>query len=247
MTKRRPLTDEQKAEGLRLKAIYEERKAAAQAAGRKLTQADVAEDCGWKGQSAVAQYMGRIPLNIEALLKLSTALRFSPEEVSPRLASMIGGVAAAASNQNTQEAPTAYEAGEVSVPMLQEIEVAPGKTVVRESGEFKSISLRTMRRKGVLPENAVCLTVSGNSMDKQFPDGTTVSADRGARRIVDGEVYALSHAGQLRVKQLYRLPGGIRMRSYNRAEYEDEDYSAEEIEQHDISVIGRVWWAEVLL
>ena len=69
-------------EAARLKAIYRTRKAA----DPSLNQDRVAEECGWASQSVVSQYMnGKIPLNITALLSLSRALKFSPEEVSPRL------------------------------------------------------------------------------------------------------------------------------------------------------------------
>ena len=86
MKTRRALTPEETSESQRLKAIYEQRKAAAKAAGSSLTQADVADACGWSGQSAFSQYAtGKVPLNVEALLKLSKTLGFDPSEVSPRL------------------------------------------------------------------------------------------------------------------------------------------------------------------
>ncbi|NEL65537.1 MAG: helix-turn-helix transcriptional regulator, partial [Xanthomonas perforans] len=72
MAKRRDLTPEEQAESARLKAIYEDRKAAAKARGQSLTQADVAERAGWSGQSAFSQYAtGKIPLNLDAALTLA--------------------------------------------------------------------------------------------------------------------------------------------------------------------------------
>ncbi|MCY1309102.1 HTH-type transcriptional regulator PrtR [compost metagenome] len=59
---------------------------------------------------------------------------------------------------------------------------------------------------------------------------------------MDGKVYALKDDGMLRVKVLYRLPGGkVRLRSYNRDEYDDE-----ERELAEIMIIGRVFWSSVL-
>lgn len=79
MTTRPPYQAE---EAARLKAIYKARKAA----DPTLNQDQVAHECGWSSQSVVSQYMnGKIPLNITALISLSRALAFSPEEVSPRL------------------------------------------------------------------------------------------------------------------------------------------------------------------
>ncbi|MEC8917145.1 MAG: XRE family transcriptional regulator [Pseudomonadota bacterium] len=88
--KRTPLTPEQIEEAKRLKAIFEQRKAEARDRGEKITQADVAELCGWKEQSAVSQYMnGRIALNLDALLKFQQALKFEANQVSPRLAKFV--------------------------------------------------------------------------------------------------------------------------------------------------------------
>ncbi|WP_038277831.1 LexA family protein [Zymobacter palmae] len=85
--KRTELTPEQLTEAKRLKEIYSQRKAEAKARGDRLTQEDIAEACGWTGQSAVSQYMnGRIALNLDALVKLSRALSFDPIDVSKRLA-----------------------------------------------------------------------------------------------------------------------------------------------------------------
>ncbi|MEE5082072.1 hypothetical protein V2K58_21335 [Pseudomonas alliivorans] len=51
----------------------------------------------------------------------------------------------------------------------------------------------------------------------------------------------------MRVKMLYKLPsGGIRMRSFNREEYPDEEYSERRIELEEIKIIGRVFWYSVL-
>lgn len=60
-------------------------------------------------------------------------------------------------------------------------------------------------------------------------------------------MYAIDHDGQLRVKLLYRIPGGgLRLRSYNDAEHPDERYDKDYVEQH-IRVIGKVFWYSVLL
>ena len=74
-------------------------------------------------------------------------------------------------------------------------------------------------------------------------DGSTVIVHLTETLVVDGKMYAMDHGGQIRVKALYRLPGGgIRVRSYNLAEHPDEKYSDAEIEQERIRIIGRVFW-----
>lgn len=135
---------------------------------------------------------------------------------------------------------------EVLVPFLKEVELAAG------SGRM-SVEVNTKRRlrfgkyslknKGVDPANARCVTITGNSMEPVLKNGATVGVDVGNTRIVDGDLYAINHGGQLRVKQAYRLPGGgIRLRSFNRDEHPDEEYSLDDMARHEIIVIGRVFW-----
>lgn len=135
---------------------------------------------------------------------------------------------------------------EVLVPFLKEVELAAG------SGRM-SVEVNTRRRlrfgkyslknQGVDPANARCVTITGNSMEPVLRNGATVGVDVGNTRIVDGDLYAINHGGQLRVKQTYRLPGGgIRLRSFNRDEHPDEEYSLDDMTRHEIVVIGRVFW-----
>jgi phage repressor protein C with HTH and peptisase S24 domain len=139
---------------------------------------------------------------------------------------------------------------EVYVPFLKEVELSAGsgKTMVEQSdGRKLRFGKLTLRRQGVQPSEAVCVTVSGNSMEPVLPDRSTVGVDKGNTSVVDGKMYALDHGGQLRVKTLYRLPGGgIRLRSFNRDEHPDEEYSAQEMIDRDILVLGRVFWSSVL-
>ena len=141
---------------------------------------------------------------------------------------------------------TPLEDDEVEIPFLREVELSAGsgKTVIEQSSRMKlRFGKYTLRRKGVEPANAVAVPVKGNSMEPVLPDGSTVGVDRGATGIVDGKMYAINDGGLLRVKTLYRLPGNrVRIRSYNRDEYEDEERDLEEI-----TVIGRVFWYSVLL
>lgn len=163
-----------------------------------------------------------------------------------------------------REAPEAVEIGsvsvwddntpldddEVEVPLLKEVELSAGsgREVIQEFSPAKiRFGRQTLRRLGVEPESAVCVSVCGNSMEPVLPDGSTAGVDKGATSIKDGDIYALTHNGHLRVKLLYKLPtGGIRMRSFNRDEYPDEEYSLQDISQQEIEVLGRVFWYSVL-
>lgn len=141
---------------------------------------------------------------------------------------------------------TPLDDDEVEVPFLKEVELSAGsgRTVIEENTRFKlRFGKYTLRRHNVQPEHAVCVPIYGNSMEPVLRSGATVGVDRSKTQVIDGDIYALNHAGQLRVKQLYRLPGGgIKLRSFNREEHPDEEYNPEQMSDLSISIIGRVFW-----
>lgn len=145
---------------------------------------------------------------------------------------------------------TALEEDEVEVPLYKEVELAAGagRTEVRAvPGRKLRFSYATLRAAGVDPAAAICAQLTGNSMEPLIMDGSTIGVDTGMTNVVDGEIYALEHGGMLRVKFLYRLPGGgLRLRSFNREEYADEDYTPDEIAHQSLRVIGWVfWWSTI--
>lgn len=139
---------------------------------------------------------------------------------------------------------------EVSVPFLREVELSAGSgrfSVEETPASNLRFGKQSLRNNGVQFDQAKCVTVRGNSMMPILRDGATVGIDTGKTSIagiVDGDLYAISHNGLLRVKQVYRLPMGIRLRSFNRDEHPDEDYTFEQIQDQQIDILGHVfWWA----
>lgn len=143
---------------------------------------------------------------------------------------------------------TPVDDDEVSVPFLREVELAAGSgRFVIEESERSSLRFgkRSLRHNGVQFDQAKCVTVRGNSMLPVLRDGATVGVNAGKcgiGDIIDGDLYAINHNGQLRVKQLYRLPTGIRLRSFNRDEHPDEDYTFQEVQEEQIVILGHVFW-----
>ncbi|MEL4248533.1 XRE family transcriptional regulator [Shewanella xiamenensis] len=138
---------------------------------------------------------------------------------------------------------------EVEIPFYMEVELAAGAGVT-DIREYYGPKLRfaksTLRRQGVSAADAVCVKVNGNSMEPVLPHGSTVGVDTSHTDIVDGKMYAINHDGMLRVKMLYKLPGGgIRLRSYNIDEWPDEHISLEQLKH--IKIIGKVFWYSVLI
>ncbi|WP_116828639.1 XRE family transcriptional regulator [Pseudomonas syringae] len=141
---------------------------------------------------------------------------------------------------------TPLEDDEVEIPFLKEVQLSAGsgRTSVEQSSNAKlRFGKRSLRAHNVQFDQAVCVVVKGNSMEPVLPDGSTVGVNTGYTSVTDGKMYALKHDGQLRVKILYRLPGGgIRMRSFNQVEHPDETYSADEMRDKHIQIIGKVFW-----
>lgn len=143
---------------------------------------------------------------------------------------------------------TPLEADEVELPLFREVEIAAGtgKTqVIENHGAKLRFARRTLRKAGVMKEHAACAYVSGDSMEPVLPDGTTVGVNTADTRVVDGKLYVIDHDGLLRVKQLHRLPGGgLRIRSFNQAEFPDEDLGPDWPEQ--VRIKGKVFWSSTM-
>lgn len=146
---------------------------------------------------------------------------------------------------------TPLDDDEVYVPFLKEVELSAGSglTIIEASSTRKlRFGKQTLRNQGVQFDQAVCVTVHGNSMEPVLPDGSTVGVDRSCTAVKDGKMYAIDHGGELRVKTLYRTPGGgLRFRSFNQDEHPDEEYTADELAERGIAVLGKVFWYSVLL
>jgi phage repressor protein C with HTH and peptisase S24 domain len=149
----------------------------------------------------------------------------------------------------TWDSNTPLSDDEVEIPFYMEVELAAGHGMA-EAQHYFGPKLRfaksTLRKSNVDPENAVCVRVSGNSMEPVLPNGSTVGVDTSQANVIDGKMYAINHDGMLRIKTLYKLPGGgLRLRSFNTEEWPDERYESDSINL--IKIIGKVFWYSVLL
>jgi phage repressor protein C with HTH and peptisase S24 domain len=252
---KKPLPPDKKEESLRLKALFNSRKA-----DLGLTQEKLAHALEIN-QSSVSHYLNGVnPLNAPVASAFARILGIDVADFSERLsdeiARMTTGVTPIRRDlSNAQfldsievwDDETPLDDDEVYVPFLKEVELSAGsgRTAVQESSNRKLRFGRiSLRNKGVDPYSAKCVTVAGNSMEPVLRNGSTVAVDTSNTRVVDGDMYAIDHAGQLRVKQLYRLPGGgLRLRSFNRDEHPDEEYTAQQIQDQGLAVLGRVFWS----
>lgn len=143
------------------------------------------------------------------------------------------------------------DAALVSVSLLEEVSIG-GRNAVRVVRASPTASVAIPRsaaeKANSLPEDAIALEVSGDGMSPIIPDGAIVAADRSKTAVVDGGIYALDHGGIIRLKYLYRKPGGgLILRSFKRDEHADEHYSSAEIRGQNLRVVGRVFWYSVVI
>lgn len=252
---KRLLPPDRKDECLRLKAIFNSKKNELGLTQEKLAHAlDM-------NQSSVSHYLNGVnPLNAPVAAAFAKLLGVNVADFSERLAEEIARMALGAapvrrelSNALSLESvevwddDTPLENDEVYVAFLKEVELSAGSgiTAIQESSNRKLRFGRiSLRNKGVDPSSAKCVTVVGNSMEPVLRNASTVAIDTSQTRVIDGDMYAIDHGGQLRVKQLYRLPGGgLRLRSFNRDEHPDEEYTAQQVREQEMVVLGRVFWS----
>ena len=133
------------------------------------------------------------------------------------------------------------------VPLYKEIHLSAGNGFSDDIADYNGYKLRfsksTLRKHGINPADVVCVTADGDSMEPVFPSGATLGINTADKTIRDGQIYAINHGGLWRTKILHKLPENkVRIRSYNQAEYPDEEASLD-----DLSVIGRVFWWSVIV
>lgn len=237
MTKRRPLTADELAAADRLRLAYQQRKRET-----GLTQERLAFDCGWKQQSAASQYItGKIPLNLDALLKLASALGVTPADIFPELAASLPSVGSEMSGDDPSER---YE---FAIRVHGTVLSAGNGSTHWEHEEIEGSHAFTrtwLRRKGLKIENCRVLTIDGDSMLPELRDGFIVLIDLSdCHPIKSGKVYALSVEGEQRIKRLFpQVDGSLLLSSDNpdKKHYPDEFVKPEHLDR--VRIIGRKRW-----
>ncbi|HGK4055344.1 TPA: helix-turn-helix transcriptional regulator [Klebsiella pneumoniae] len=217
----------------------------------KMTQEALAKRLGLTKATISMWESGNTAPNGKNMINLAEVLKVTPEWLLTGKESDKNPVESNAKAEGTfsgWDSDTPLEDDEVEIPFFTEVELSAGNGTyvdLDQSGCKLRFAKSTLRKAGVDIASAACVSVSGNSMEPVLPDGAVVGVDTSKTSIKDGKVYAIDHDGLLRVKLLYRLPEGIRVRSYNREEYADEEYFNHDANK--IKIIGQVFWYSVLL
>lgn len=212
-------------------------------------RADISQVMVHKLITGKVQTTGKL-LNIAAALRCTAEeLQYGEDGAKAREANRVESNAEWVGGFETWDSDSSLGDDEVEIPFYMEVELAAGAGIA-EAREYFGPKLRfaksTLKRQGVNASHAACVKVAGNSMEPVLPHGSTVGVDTSHTDITDGKMYAINHDGMLRVKMLYKLPGGgLRLRSYNTEEWPDEHLDTEKLKH--IKIIGKVFWYSVLI
>jgi len=99
----------------------------------------------------------------------------------------------------------------VEVPFYTEVQLTSGNgfaDAIENIGPKLRFAKSGLTRSGTDSAHAVCIKVSGNSMEPVIPDGSNIGIDTSKKEILDGKIFTINHDGMLRVKTLYRTQAG---------------------------------------
>lgn len=135
---------------------------------------------------------------------------------------------------------------DIPCPLIEQIEYPDkkGKYYVDEASDRRILRLSEEKLQSlkIQPESIVAVVIKDRCMLPYLPEGTLVAIDTANKNIADGNVYCLVLKNELlKIKSLYIVPDGkIKLRSFNRHDFEDEVYNSE-----DIRIIGRLFWSSI--
>lgn len=181
------VTDEHRAEGRALKAIWDM---------QKPDQKEFGREFGIGGQSAVSSFLnGHAALSLNAAVGFAKGLGCQIRDFSTRLANEARVAAEASGLVNDDDyAPItrlSVEAGAGRGRLASVVEL-------RGSLQFRHDFLRSV---SLSPQNAAIINVRGSSMEPTIKDGSVILINRADREPRDGLIYAFAWDDEILVKR----------------------------------------------
>ena len=169
---RKPLSPARQQDAARLKAVWESYKNVMRENGKKVTQEDVSDGCGWSTQGAFSAYLNaRTPLNLDALIKLSNYFEISPAEISPELAAGIESVSAGITDKLDNNVEVALFRGIKRVPILTYVQAGKWREAIQmPADDYVFVTV------DVSPSTFGAYVV-GDSMMPDFKEGDLIVID----------------------------------------------------------------------
>lgn len=198
------------------------------------TQAQLADALGYETQSAVSQFLtGRIPLNMDALLRFATYFNVKPQAISPTLSKLI--IKANATHNDNVE----------SAPILGKFKGVPvvGFAQLGDNGYWSEIEYPVGHGDGYInyptrDQNAYAVRCVGDSMKPRIRDGEFVIVEPNSAAIPGDEVLLKTTNGRVMVKTyLYYRDDRVHVMSVNDA-HPAQSFPLSEIEaMHPVAAI----------
>lgn len=108
-----------------------------------------------------------------------------------------------------------------------------------ERGQPQAFRAEWVRRERLRPGKLASMYADGHSMEPRIHDGDSLLVDTSQTTVIDGRVYVIWYASELRVKRLYkRVDGGIIIHSDNERDFPRLEVPAGDMEH--VRIIGRV-------
>ena len=169
---RKPLSMARQEDAIRLKNTWDSFKDAMRASGKKVTQEDVSDACGWSTQGAFSAYLNaRTPLNLDALIKLSSYFDVPPSEISPELAAGIHAVASNITDKMDSNLEAVNIDGLKRVPILTYVQAGKWREAIQlPADDYVFVNI------DVSPSTFGARVV-GDSMMPDFKEGDLIVID----------------------------------------------------------------------
>lgn len=193
---RKPLSVERQQDAERLKNVWERFKAVVKSRGEKVTQEDVSDACGWGTQGAFSAYLNaRTPLNLDALVKLSSYFSVSPFEISPELAASIGSIVVTSSDNFDVNVEITSIKGLKRVPILTYVQAGNWREAIflpAEDYTYTSVDVS---------DHTFGAYVVGDSMTPDFKHGDLIVIDTQIQPLPTDYVFAQNSKGEITFKK----------------------------------------------
>ena len=265
---RKPLSIERQQDAVRLRSAWDGFKEDARIKGKKVTQEDVSEACGWGTQGAFSAYLnGRTPLNLDALIKLSNYLGKNPADISPELAAGIESVSLSFTEplkKNEYDlkddaikiSPLRFRYSHeikdtVRIPVHKNVRASCGAGIenfLEEITDYVEIDPAFLKMVGIKtkPEKLRLIYSIEWSMWPTVAPDTPIFVDIShvdTSAMVSGDVYVFLHNGVLRMKRVFVSYGNektIRLQSDNpdKNKFPDEIITKDQL--NELSFVGRM-------
>lgn len=242
-----PLTDEQLADAKRLKQRFVDWQIRKREHKEPYSQEAAAGLLGFN-QSALNQYLnGKIPLNVDAAIKMAAVFGCTVAEFSPGLAEQASKYAAAAPSEhsllgNLQRVAVGEPVETIAIKKVS-LKLQAGITGFEtdlgfDDGGTIHVPRNWVEKNELVPQCLLAIKVKGQSMEPALFEDDIVVINIADTKPVSNELYAINFNGEAVIKQLVKEGPDWYMYSFNRA----PEFGRRHCRGGDCIIVGKVVW-----